>query len=133
MWVLRSKCHKFFLFLKQQMRSSSILPSLFTPIYFFLGKSLYNFNRRSLPKYKLGELAREKSKVWSFAFDGFLLSKSYKVSAKKVQKCYLSWDERVRQVLKKLTCGFEFDTTTQKSENFSPMGSFYPNYTRFEL
>ena len=34
-------------------------------------------------------------------FDGFLLSKSYKVSAKKVQKSYLSWHWRVMQSLKK--------------------------------
>ena len=34
-------------------------------------------------------------------FDGFLLSKSYRVSAKKVQNSYLSWHWRVMQSLKK--------------------------------
>ena len=34
-------------------------------------------------------------------FDGFLLSKSYKVSTKKVQKSYLSWHWRMMQSLKK--------------------------------
>ena len=34
-------------------------------------------------------------------FHGFLLSQSYKVSAKKVQKSYLSWHWRVKQSLKK--------------------------------
>ena len=41
----------------------------------------------------------------------------------------------------KLTCGFKYDMrnlmnfhpTTQKSENFFSMGSFSPQYTRFEL
>ena len=41
----------------------------------------------------------------------------------------------------KLTCGFKYDLknlvnfrpTTQKSENFSLMGSFCPKYVRFEL
>ena len=36
-----------------------------------------------------------------FHFDRLLLSKSYKVSAKKVQKSYLSWHWRVMQSLKK--------------------------------
>ena len=41
----------------------------------------------------------------------------------------------------KLTCGFKYDMsnsvkfhpTTQKSESFTSMGSFCPNYIRFEL
>ena len=41
----------------------------------------------------------------------------------------------------KLTCGFKYDMnnfvnfhpTTQKSENFTSMGSFCPKYIRFEL
>ena len=41
----------------------------------------------------------------------------------------------------KLTCSFKYDKknlvnfhpTTQKSENFSWMGSFCPQYTRFEV
>ena len=40
-------------------------------------------NKRTLSKYKFGEISREQLKVWNFYFDGFLLSKSYKVSAKK--------------------------------------------------
>ena len=65
-------------------------------------------------------------------FDGFLLSKSYKFSTKKVQKSSLSWHWRVIQSLKKKrNCGLtyevknlvNFDPTTQKSENFFLMGS----------
>ena len=41
----------------------------------------------------------QKSEILNF--DGFLLSKSYKVSAKKVQKSYLSWYWKVMQSLKK--------------------------------
>ena len=44
-------------------------------------------------------LSSQKSKI--LHFNGLLLSKSYKVSAKKVQKSYLSWHWRVIQSLKK--------------------------------
>ena len=44
-------------------------------------------------------MSSQKSKI--LHLDGFLLSKSYKVSAEKVQKSYLSWHWRVMQNLKK--------------------------------
>ena len=40
-------------------------------------------------------------KIEILHFDGFLLSKSHKVSAKNVQKSYLSWCWRLTQILKK--------------------------------
>ena len=55
-----------------------------------LAEILCSFNEKSLPKYKFGEISFEKSKFEILHFDGLLLSKSYKVSVKKVQKIYLS-------------------------------------------
>ena len=65
--------------------------------------------------------------VESLHFDGLLLSKSCTVSAKKVQKSYEKFKE-------KLTCSLKHDIrnlmnfhpTTQNSENFTLMGSFCP-------
>ena len=73
--------------------------------------------------------------------DGFLLTKSYKLSPKKVQRSYISWHWRVMQSLKKHSCGLKYDKrnllnfhpTTQKSENFFLMGYFCPKYAGFEL
>ena len=47
----------------------------------------------------------------------------------------------MQSLKEKLTCGFKYDLrnlvnfhpTTQKSENFTPMGYFCPKYMRFEL
>ena len=72
------------------------------PRYFWNFVILFTFNKRSLSKYKFGDLSREQSKIRSFALWSFRLSKSYKVSAKKVQKSYLSWHRRVIQNLKKI-------------------------------
>ena len=68
-------------------------------------------------------------------FDGLLLSKSYKISAKKY-RIVISHDTE-----EKLTCGFKYDMrnlvnvhpTTQKSENLTLMSSFCLKYIRFEL
>ena len=76
------------------------------------------------------QILHHSSLSWHLHFHGFLLSKSYKVSAKKLQKSYLSWH-----------CGFKYDMrnlvnfhpTTQKSQNFFSMGSFCPKYLRFDL
>ena len=74
--------------------------------------------------------------------DGFLLSKSYKVSAKKsTEELSLMTLKSDAKFKEKLTCGFKYDTrnllnfhlTTEKSENFFSAGSFCPKYTRFEL
>ena len=75
-------------------------------------------------------------------FDRFLSSRSYKLSATKVKKSFLSWHWRMMQkYFKNLTCGFKYDMrnlvnfypTTQKSQKFFPMGFFCPKNTRFEL
>ena len=79
-------------------------------------------------------------------FDGLLLSKSYKVSAKKVQKSCLITLKSDATFKEKLACGFKYDMrnlvdfhrTTQKSEIFTLMGSsmdtsICPKYIRFEL
>ena len=75
-------------------------------------------------------------------FDGLLLSKPCKVSAKKsTEELYLKTQKSDVKFNEKLTCGFKYDMrdlvnfhpTTQKFENFTLMGSFCPKYTRFEL
>ena len=63
-------------------------------------------------------------------FDRLLLSKSYKVSAKKIQKSYLSW----HWSLTFMTLDFgEFLSNHSKSGNFTSMGYFCPKYISFEL
>ena len=76
-----------------------------------------------------------------FHFDGFFLSKPYKVSAKKVQNSYLSRYQSVMQSLNKnwlvvsndMGILVNFYLTTEKSETFTSMGSFCPKYISFEL
>ena len=72
-------------------------------------------------------------------FDGLLLFKSYKVSAKNVQKGYFSWPWRVTQILKQnwlvvsknnMRNLVNFHPTTGKSLQ---LGSFCPKYIRFEI
>ena len=64
---------------------------------------------------------------WNLYFDRFLLLKVYKISAKKVQKSYVSWywksDAKFEE---KLICCFKndknlvnFDPSTQKSHKFA--------------
>ena len=55
------------------------------------------------------QVSRRKSEI--LHFDGLLLSKSYKVSAKKVQKSYLSpmTLKNDAKFQEKLTCGFKYD------------------------
>ena len=73
--------------------------------------------------------------------DGFLLSKSYNVSGKKVQKSFLMTLKSDAKFKGKLNCGFKYDMmnlenfypTTQNSENIFFRGSFCPKYPRFEL
>ena len=69
-------------------------------------------------------------------FDGLLLSKSCTVSAKKITEEFLMALKSDEKFKEKLTCSFKHDirnlvnfhTTTQKSENFTLMGSFCPKY-----
>ena len=84
-----------------QILSHSSVSRDITPLYFFSSNFIYTFNKRSLSKYRFGEISHEQSKVEILHFDGFHLSKSYKVSAKKIKNSYLSWHWRVMQSLKK--------------------------------
>ena len=78
-------------------------------------------------------MSSQKSEI--LHFDGFLLPKSCTVSAKKGQDFIMTQksDEKFKE---KLTCSFKhnirnlvnFHPTTQKSENFTSMGSFCPKY-----
>ena len=85
-------------------------------------------------------MSSRKSKI--LHFDRFLLSKSYKVSAKKsTEELSLMTPKSDAKFKEKLTCGFKYDIknlvnfhpTTQKSENFFSMGCFCLKYIRFEL
>ena len=49
-----------------QILHHSSVPWHVTRLY-FLAKILYTFNKRSLSKYKFGEISPEQSKVWNFA------------------------------------------------------------------
>ena len=76
-----------------------------------------------------------------FHFDGLLLSKSHKVSAKSTQELSLVTLKSGAKFKEKLTCGFKcdmknllnFNLTTQKPETVTSIGSFYPKYIEFEL
>ena len=104
--VLRSKFTKFLCFLKQKISSSSNSASLFSVmrrnssilfyLKFYILSTKGTYESTNLVKF---HVSSRKSEI--LHFDGFLLSKSYKVSAKKVQKSYLSWHWRVMQSLKK--------------------------------
>ena len=70
--VLRSKFTKFLSFLTQQISFSSNFASLFSVMrhnlsILFLAEFFYIFNKRSLSKYKFGEISHEHSKVWNVA------------------------------------------------------------------
>ena len=112
--MLRPKFTKILSFFKQKISFSSNFASIFSDMrhnssMLFLAGISYTFNQRNLSKYKLGEIWREQSKVWNFALWWFLLSKSYKVSAKTVQKSYLSWLKSDAKLKEKLTFGFKYD------------------------
>ena len=105
--------------LKQQVNSSSNFASFFivmthnslAKIYIqniykklcisFLAETVHDLDKRSLSRYKSCEILRDSRKSKILHFDGLLLSKSCTVSAKKVQKSYLSWHWTVMQSLKK--------------------------------
>ena len=67
-----------------------------TPLYFFSWNFIY-FQQKESIKVQLVKFHVSSQKCEIFNFDGLLLSKSYKVSAKKVQKSYLSWHWRLMQ------------------------------------
>ena len=73
-------------------------------------------------------VSSRKSKI--LHFDGLLWSKPWTVSAKKVQKSYLSWQNDAK-FKEKLTCSFKYGIRnllnfhpTTKNENFTSMSSF---------
>ena len=126
--MLRPKFTKILSFFKQKISFSSNFASIFSDMrhnssMLFLAGISYTFKQRNLSKYKLGEIWREQSKVWNFALWWFLLSKSYKVSAKTVQKSYLSWLKSDAKLKEKLTFGFKYDMCE----------IWRPKYARFEL
>ena len=81
-------------------------------------------------------MGSQKSEI--LPFEGFGLSNSYKVSAKKVHKLSLMTLKSDGKFKEKLTCDFKYDIrnlvnfhpTTQKS---FLLALFVRNYTRFEL
>ena len=104
-WVLGSKFTKFLSFLKQ-IGFPSNFTSLFNVIrynssvlfylQFYIHSTKGAYQSTNMVKFNVG------SRTFEFLhFDGLLLSKSYKVSAKKIQKDYLSRHLRVMQNLKK--------------------------------
>ena len=101
------------------------------PLWFFSWNSMYFQQKESLSRHKFGILH----------FDGFHLSKSYKVSAKEVQKNSLMTLKSDAKFKKNLTCGFKYDMgnlvtfhpTIQKAEQLFWMDCFFPKCRRFEL
>ena len=72
-----------------------------TPLHFLSWKILHTFGKRS---HESKNLVKFHVSSWMFEmlhFDGFLLSKSHKVSAKEVQISYLLWHWKVMQSLLK--------------------------------
>ena len=106
------------------------------PLYFFRWDFIY-FQQKQPIKYKFGEISHghsQKSEI--LYFDGFLLSKSYKVSANQVQKSYLSWHWRVMQSLNKnwvvvsnITWGIWWIFT----QPLRSLKILFRKYTRFDL
>ena len=100
-------------------------------LWFFSLNSMYFQQKESLSRHKFGILH----------FDGFHLSKSYKVSAKEVQKNSLMTLKSDAKFKKNLTCGFKYDMenlvtfhpTIQKAEQLFWMDCFFPKCRRFEL
>ena len=107
-----------------------------------LAEILYTFNKRSLWKYKFGQVSLEQSKVWNFAlWWAPFVQIIYSLSQKRTEELSLMTLESGGKFKEKLTYGFKYDMrnlvnfhpATQKTENFTLMGSFCPKYIRFEL
>ena len=151
-WRNQSKC-KFFRLLSARIKIHQILASFETANQFFfkfsinpqchetqllctfLAEILYAFNKRSLSKYKFGEIQSLKFGTLM----GCLRQNNIKFQLKK--KSYLSWTK----FKEKVTGSFKYDMrnfvefwgifhpTTQKFQNFTSMHYFSPKYARFEL
>ena len=110
-----------------------------TPLYFF-SWNFISIQQKELIKVQIWwnfTWAAEKSH-----FDGLLLSRSYKVPAKKVQKSYLSWQWRMIQGLKKIWVLFSNMTwgiwwilmrAVESLKIFTFMGLFCKKYWMVEL
>ena len=100
--MLRSSFTKFLPFLKQRINFSSNFAAFFSvmrhksSILFYILSAKGAYQITNLMKFHVSSW---KSEI--LHFDGFLLFKSYNVSAKKVQTRNLSWHWRVKQSLKK--------------------------------
>ena len=80
-----------------------------TPLY-FIAEILYTFKKRSLSKYKFGEVSRQQLKSDILHFDGLLLSKWYEVSAKKsTEELPLMTLKSDAKFKEKLIFGFKYD------------------------
>ena len=107
---------------------------------YFLAEILYTFNKRTYQSTNLVKFHVSSRKSEILLFDEFLLSKSYKVSIRKEELSLMTLKSDAK-LKEKQTWGFKYDMrslvnfhpTTQKSENFTAMGSFCPKNIRFEL
>ena len=97
-----------------------------TPVYFFLAEIVYTFNKRSLPKYKFGEInlsswnVPEILALWWAPFVKIILSFSQE-STEELSLMTLKSDAKFKE---KLTCGFKYDMKDLVN---------FPKYIRFEL
>ena len=134
-------------FMKQKIGLSSNIAPLFSMMrhnsfVLFQLKFYILSTRRSLSKYKFGEISPEQSKVRNFALWCVSLVKIIESFTSRSTE-YLSFMTMKSDVKfkEKLTCGFKYDMrnlvsfhpTTQKPKNFTSLGYFCPEYFRFEL
>ena len=115
--------------------------------YTVLAEILYILNKRSLSKYRFGEISCEQRKVWNFTLWWvpfiqiiYILNhiEYWPKKYEELSPMTLKGDAKFKE---KLTCGFKYDMrnlmnfhpTTQTSKNFTSMGYFCPKCTRFEL
>ena len=146
--MLGSKFTKFISFLKQQIRCFSNFASLcsvmkqnhsallWLDLYVISAKGAYHST--NLVKFHMSSC---KSEIRHF--DGMLLFKLYRFSAKKVliKELFLMTLKSDASFKEKLPFGFKHDMSnsvnfhqaTQKFENFILMCSVFPNCTKFEL
>ena len=90
----------------------------------FLAETVHDFEKRSPSSVKFQTFHCSSKISLNLYFHRLLLFKVYKISAKKVQRSYVSWPSRLMQNLKKNWCCFKndknlvnFDPSTQKSQN----------------
>ena len=126
--MLRSKFDKFLLFLKQQIRFSSNFLSLFSvmrhnssilfKLTFYILSTKGAYQCKSLVKFHVGSGESLCTLMGSFCY-------LYKVSAKKLQKRYLSWHWRVMQRKTDLRFQVWYDEFGEFSPNHSKVWKFF--------